>query len=276
MNRLKTSLLSLIFTTTSLYSSEVITFGCGITKNAFLTKLNAGFSKKTSQTIKVVGRGGAPRSIKLMGEQKVAVSSGCRPPLDIKGERDVKAHHVAWGAIVAIVNRKNPVNNITSKQFKDILTGKLTNWKSLGGWNMPINLYVRNGKTSGVGYSARMVLFENENIEFSTKAKNKGSSAPIRRAVSKAKDSFAIDDFVTASKNKKLKILSIDGVKPSKETIQNRTYKYARPLFIYSYKEPTDINAQYLKYALSNEGQKIISNNGVVNLNEGKNLKRKY
>ncbi|MCK5110256.1 MAG: substrate-binding domain-containing protein [Arcobacteraceae bacterium] len=269
-------IITLVILSTAMYAVEIKTFGCGITKMAYLTKLNAAYAKKTNHEMKVVGRGGAPRAIQLMGAQKVAVSSGCRPPLGLKGEENVQAHQVAWGAVVAIVNKNNSVSNITSQQFKDILTGKITNWKEVGGEDLSIQVYARNGKTSGVGYSVRMVLFDDKEISFTKDAKRKGSSGPIRRAVTKAINVFAVDDFVTASKNKRLRILSIDGIKPNKQNIQNGKYKYYRPLFLYSYGDPSGENKKYLEFTLSKYGQKIISDNGVVNLEEGKNLKRLY
>jgi len=273
---MKRVLILLTIMSIGIYAKEIKTFACGITKIAYLTKLNAAYAKKTNQDMKVVGRGGAPRAIQLMGAQKVVISSGCRPPLGLKGEENVQAHQVAWGAIVAIVNIKNPISNITSQQFKDILTGKITNWQEVGGKDEPIQVYARTGKTSGVGYSVRMVLFNDKETSFTEDSRRKGSSGPIRRAVTKGENIFAVDDFVTASKYKRLKILSIDGVKPSKETIQNGEYKYYRPLFLYSYGDPSGENKKFLEFALSKEGQKIISDNDVVNLLEGKNLKRIY
>ena len=273
---MKKIIIGLVIFSVAIYAAEIKTFGCGITKIAYLTKLNAAYAKKTNQEMKVVGKGGAPRAIQLMGAQKVAISSGCRPPLGLKGEENVQAHHVAWGAAVAIVNINNSISNITSQQFKDILTGEIINWKELGGEDEPIQVYARNGKTSGVGYSVRMVLFNDKDTSFTKNAKRKGSSGPIRRAVTKGKNIFAVDDFVTASKHKRLKILSIDGIEPNKQSIKSGKYKYYRPLFLYSYGDPSGENKKYLEFTLSKEGQKIISDNDVVNLEEGKSLKRIY
>ena len=201
------------------------------------------------------------------------IASGCRPPIGLKGEEHVHAHKVAWGALVAIVNRENPVNNITMHQFRDILTGKITNWKTLGGRDENIQVYRRSGKTSGVGYSIRVALFNNKDADFTKFAKTKGSSGPIRRAVSKGVDVFAVDDYATSSKNKRLKMLSLEGIKPTKENIKSGKYKLFKPLYIYSYEDPSGENKKFLEFALSDEGQKIISDNGLVTIKEGKHLK---
>ena len=128
--------------------AEIKTFGCGITKSAFLTKLNNAYAKKNNIDVVIPGRGGAGKSIKLVSEQKVVAGSGCRPPLLKVGEKDITATRVAWGAIAFIVNKKNKVSNISTQEAKDILTGKITNWKSVGGDNKIIEVYVRKGKNS--------------------------------------------------------------------------------------------------------------------------------
>jgi phosphate transport system substrate-binding protein len=211
-----------------------------------------------------------------MNQKKVDISSGCRTPIGLKGEDDVEAYKVAWSALVAIVNINNPVSNISLEEFKKILKGDIVNWQELGGRDSYIQVYKRSGKTSGVGYSARMALFKNKNESFTKNAKTKGSSGPIRRAVSKGIDAFAIDDYATSSKNKRVKILSIDGITPTKENIKNGKYKLYKPLYIYTNKKPTKNSKGFIDFALSDEGQKIIDQNGLVTLKDGKNLKIDY
>ena len=269
-------LFGVLLTTISLLGVEIKTYGCGVTKIGFLAKLNAAYEIKTSNKVSSVGRGGCPKGILLVGANKIDVAAGCRTPIGLEGEEHVKAHHVAWGALVAIVNSSNPISNITSQQFKDILKGKIKNWKELGGKNKPIQVYSRIGKTSGVGYSIRMALFNDRDASFTKDAKIKGSSGTIRKAVVRGENIFAVDDFVTSSKNKKIKMLSIDGVKPTKQNIISGKYPYYKPLYLYTHGKISNKSKKFLDFALSKEGQMIISDNNVVNLEEGKNLKIKY
>lgn len=270
------ALLALLLTTTSLDAKDIKTFGCGVTKIAFQTKLNAAYAKKTNKNIIIAGRGGCPRAIQLTNAKKVDIASGCRVPIGLKGEENVKAHKVAWSALVAIANIKNPISNITTKQFRKILKGEITNWKEVGGHDEKIQVYVRNGKTSGVGYSIRMALFDDKDVEFTKDAKRKGSSGPIRRAVSKGVNIFAVDDYSTSSKNKRLKILSIDGIKPTQDNIRNGKYKLSKPLYIYTHGEPKGESKKFLEFALSSEGQKVLNDNGLVTIKDGKKLKVSY
>ena len=258
----------LLLASTAVFANGIKTFGCGITKSAFLVKLNSAYTKDTGIKVTIPGRGGAVKALKLVEAGKVDAASGCRPPL--KG-MTLKATVVSWGAIVPIAHKSNKVDNITSAQLKDILTGKITNWKDLGGDDAKIELYTRKGVKSGVGFSARAMLFKNPNEKFA--GKKKGSSGPIRKACAKSKYAFGIDDIKSAQKSK-LHILSLDGIKPTKENIMNGKYPLSRPHYIYV-KDSAE-GKKFLEFALSPKGQKAISNTGSVNLKEGKNLKAIY
>ncbi len=59
--------------------------------------------------------------------------------------------HVAWDAIVFIISENKPVNNLNSDQIKAIFSGKIKNWK---------------GKTSGIPFMSRTLIFENKNINY--------------------------------------------------------------------------------------------------------------
>jgi phosphate transport system substrate-binding protein len=262
----------LLVTTSSIaFAKEIKTFGCGITKSAFLVKLNSAYTKETGIKVTIPGRGGAVKAMKLVDAEKVDAASGCRPPLKGMG---IKATVVSWGAIVPIAHKSNKVNNITVDQLKGILAGKITNWKELGGDDAQIKLYIRNGKNSGVGYSARKLLFNNPNQEFAKNAKKKGSSGPIRKACAKSKYAFGIDDVKSAQKGGKLKLISLNGVTATKTNIMNGKYPLGRPHYIYT--KNSSEGKKFLQFALSKKGQKAISDAGSVNLQEGKNLKAIY
>ena len=261
----------LLLASTTLIASSIKTFGCGITKSAFLVKLNKAYTKDTGIKVTIPGRGGAVKAMKLVEAGKIDAASGCRPPL--KGMA-TKTTLISWGAIVPIAHKSNKVNNISLQQLKDILLGKITNWKEVGGDDAAIELYVRKGINSGVGYSARALMFHKADQKFSSNAKAKGSSGPIRKACAKDKYAFGIDDVKSAQKGNKLKILTLDSIKATKNNIMSGKYPLYRPHYIYT-KDSAE-GKKFLEFALSAKGQKAISDTGSVNLVEGKNLKAIY
>jgi phosphate transport system substrate-binding protein len=267
------TLASLIFLTAHAEAAELKWVGCGITKKAFMKELAAAYEKKTGTKIIIKG-GGATKGVRAMAKG-ADIGGTCRHKIDVPAEKAAKLHHVAWDALVVVVKKDNPVDSITSGQVKDVLTGRIKNLKKLGGSDSPINLYVRKGKISGVGLMTREMVFNNPDQDFSPKAILKKSSGPLEKAISEDPQGIGITGISSAKKRTKLKMIKVDGVAPIKENIMAGKYPFYRPLYLTTKGEPTGEIRKFIDFALSAEGQAIISEQGTVNLKEGKGLKVK-
>ena len=139
-------------------------------------------------------------------------------------------------AFVFAVNAKNPVDALSQKQIKDIYSGKITNWKQVGGSDEPIIAYQRNTDSGSQNY---MIDFMGETplIEAPTElrpgsmsglmdviAPNDGAMGSIGYSVY----AYAADMYGTGSD---IKFIKVDGVAPTKETIISGEY----PLSSYNY-----------------------------------------
>lgn len=268
------TMISLFLVTGSSEAKELKWVGCGITKKAFMKELSKAYEKKTGIQVIIKG-GGATKGIRAVAKGLADMGGTCRHTIDDPQEKGVNLHQVAWDAIVVVVNKDNPVDNITVEQLKGVFTGKIRNWKELGGNDAPIKLYVRKGKISGVGLMAREMIFNNPDQEFYAKAKVKRSSGPLERAISGDKNGIGISGISSAKKRKKLKILKANGIAPTKENIGSGKYPFYRPLYIVTKANPSPEVQKFIQFALSDEGQKVISEQGTVNLSEGKTLERK-
>ncbi len=255
-------------------AKELKWVGCGITKKAFMKEVAKAYEAQTGVKFILKG-GGATKGIRAVAKGLADIGGTCRHLIDDPREKGVKLHQVAWDAIVAVVNKDNPINNLTIEQLKGILTGKIQNWKEVGGQDKPINLYIRKGKISGVGLMAREIIFKNPNQEFSSKAKVMRSSGPLERAISRDKYGIGLTGISSAKKRKRLKVLKINGIAPTKENIMAGKYPFYRPLYIVTSESPSADAQKFINFILSKEGQKIISEQGTVNLLEGKALKMK-
>jgi len=244
-------------------------YACGVTRVAFMKELNQAFTKKFNVNTKMNQKGGDIFVIKGVNNKEVELGSGCREAIDTsKDEKNVESIQIAWGALSFIVNPKNKMDNLTTKQIKDILIGRITNWKQVGGDDKPINLIIRESKKSGVGLSAREVLFKNVDEDFYSKAKKVKSSGFVRDAVAKDENAFAIDNTMSSSKSNDIKMLKVDKIEPTKANILSGKYKMRQALYLYIPKNPSKIASKYAKFALSKEGQAIISKTGTANLAE--------
>ncbi len=249
---------------------ELKMYSCGITRVAFAKELNRAFSKKYGVTIPLNKKGGVPFVLNGLIEKKIEVGSGCRKPFKNKREGKLWFTQVAWGALGFIVNKKNPIDNISTENIKKVLTGKITNWRELGGEDKPIQLYLRRGKDSGVGSSMREILFKDKNKDLYKKAHLVKNSGELRDAILKNPYAFGVDDVMSSSKIKDIKILKVDGVKPTKENILSEKYSLRRPFFLYMNQKPSGLAKRYVDFALSEEGQAVISKAGTANLKEAK------
>jgi phosphate transport system substrate-binding protein len=237
--------------------------GCGISKKAFMTELAKAYTKKSGIKIKLSG-GGATKGIRQAANGTVHIGGACRVTLrNSPEERDAFQIPVAWDALVVFVNKNNPVNNITFRQLHQVYLGEITNWKQLGGNDAPIDLYVRRGKLSGVGRTLRELVFANYNQEFKSSYVVK-SSGPVEKGVLKNKNGIGISGYSSAKK-RDLKLLKLDGKAPNYENIKNGSYALYRPLYlVIKRNNKTSLVRDFIKYAVSREGQDIIRAQGTV------------
>jgi phosphate transport system substrate-binding protein len=248
--------------------------GCGITKKAFMAELAAAYEAKTGIKIDLQG-GGATRGIRDTAKLKIDMGGTCRmtlPEVD-KSEMHATLHPVAWDALAIIVHKSNPVNGLSSRQVKDIYEGKITNWKQVGGKNVPMELYVREGKISGVGYAIRQYLFENSDEEFVSDHVVK-SSGPLEKAVEKRPNAIGITGISSARK-RDVKVLGFDGKTPTYENVKNGQYGLYRPLYLVTSPAPSKVVKSFIEFAQSEEGKEILRKNKTVPYADALHLMRK-
>jgi phosphate transport system substrate-binding protein len=180
-------------------------------------------------------------------------------------EKGTNFYPVAWDAVVPIVSYDNPVSNITLKQLHDLYLGRVTNWKDLGGPDGGINLYSISAPLDGVEFSARFLLFH-----FGDQA----VSAPrLYVNVEKLEEGIVIDPhgigfstFSGVATNPKIKMLSIEGVRPSIATISDGSYPLYSGLYLASRddsKHHEDV-AKFVAFAGSEQGREILRKHDLV------------
>lgn len=268
MTRQTTGALLLILLSTFSVSSYAISLswaGCGITKKAFMAELAAAYEKKSGTHIEIEG-GGATKGIRKIADKKVDFAGSCRfrVPQDDISTSEVQFNPVAWDALTVVVHKSNPVESITLEQLKDVYLGKITNWSALGGPDQPLELLVRGGKISGVGYTIRKLLFGDVSIDFKGSQSYK-SSGPLEKAVEENPNAIAMTGISSARK-RDFKILKLEGKEPSYKNIKQGEYLLYRPLYIVTNRDSAnnDEVKKFLNFAHSREGRDIIRKNGSV------------
>lgn len=251
-------------------SKKITWAGCGISKSAFMGEMAVAYEKKTGVKIELIG-GGATKGIRQVSNKEVQIGGTCRHVIEKDNsmmthdqERRVELRPVAWDALVAIVHKDNPVDNISLDQLRKLYKGQVTNWKELGGKDAPIELYVRKGKISGVGRTKRELMFYNYEEEFVAKHVM-DSSGPLERAIQENPLGIGISGVSSARKLKGAKILKLDGKEASYENIRSGQYLLYRPLYIVSNLQEKDPEVKkFVAFVAGEEGKKIMRSVGTV------------
>jgi phosphate transport system substrate-binding protein len=258
---------SLFALTTSQASTEpqkVINWaGCGITKKAFMQELAIEYEKRTGTKINLNG-GGATKGIRKAAAGEIDIGGACRTSLaNDPEERGAHQIPVAWDALVVIVHKDNPISDISFQQLQKVYLGEISNWKQLGGSDAPIDLYVRRGKLSGVGRTLRELVFHNFDQDFKADYVMK-SSGPLEEGIVKNANGFGVTG-ISSAKRRDVKILQLNGHAPTYDNIKTGNYVLYRPLYLVTKlgnrKSP---GRDFIRFALSREGQDIIRRQGTV------------
>ncbi len=271
-------LLILILPLTALAQGDKTTLhwvGCGITKKSFMAELSKAYQQKTGVTIVIEG-GGATKGIREVAKGTVPMGGSCRPKLSgATEELRTRMNPVAWDALVVIVHPDNPVNNLTLSQLRQVYEGKITNWKTLGGSNQPIDLLIRRGKFSGVGRTLRQLVFNDFDKKFASDHVYK-SSGPLEKAVENDPWALAVTG-VSSAKKRAVKMLALNGKQPDYEHIRSGEYLLYRPLYITA--NPADPQypevKRFVDFAHTRQGREIIRKTGAVPYLDALNLIRK-
>lgn len=238
--------------------------GCGITKKAFMNELAAAYSLKTGVEIDIQG-GGSTKGIRSTTAGKTDLGGSCRYKMTShKSEQAAVMRPVAWDALVVLTHPDNPVTNITIRQLRDIFTGKITNWKQMGGKNAPIRTYART-KISGVGRTLRKLVFANYDQEVVAVKNDFRSSGKLEKAIEKDVNGFGVSGISSARK-RNLKILTLEGKIPTYKNIVNGSYFLYRPLYmvINTKSKHIKIAEDFYAFAHSPVGKEILRDNGTV------------
>jgi phosphate transport system substrate-binding protein len=194
----------------------------------------------------------------LAGSARVAMS-------DRVEEKGTNFYPVAWDAVVPIVAYDNPVSSITLKQLHDLYLGKINNWKELGGPDGGINLYSISAPLDGVEFSARFLLFHYGDQQV---------SAPrLYVNVEKLEEGVVIDPhgigfstFSGVASNPKIKMLAVEGVRPSIATISDGSYPLYSALYLASRddsKKHEEVT-KFVAFAGSEQGREILRKHDLV------------
>ena len=253
--------------------------GCGSSDSSNSNKITISGSTSVGPVVEILGEDFEAKNEGVSIEvQQIGSSAGIKNAIDGTSQigmasRDLKDEEKAAGlketqiaidGIAVITNKNNTVKDLTLEQVKDIYTGKITNWKEVGGNDAPIVVVSReDGSGTRDGFQEN-VGFESE--ELTKDAQISDGSGNIKSIVEGNENAIGyisfgyLDDSINSVK--------IGGIEPKEENVYYKKYPISRPFLLVTKGDATGDAKSFIDYVLSDDGQKTIEKEGFMSVNQ--------
>lgn len=221
------------------------------------------YMKENPGTVIQVTGGGSGIGLAALINGSTDIATSSRPLKQAELEK-IKARYGSLGVeipcakdgVSIYINKANGVDELTLKQLSDIFSGKVTNWKQVGGVDAPIKLYGRESSSGTYTYFKDNVV----RTDYSTTCQSLPGTAAIVNAVKKDKNGIGYGGAAYDTGVKDVKVKK-DAKSPAylatAETIKNKTYPITRYLYFYTATRPKGELKKFVDWVLSQEGQAI-------------------
>ena len=227
----------------------------------FVTALGEGFQEKYPNVTVEPQFTGSSAGVQALIKGSCDIADSSRSLTADEKKKGLVENIVAIDGIAIALNKKNKVSNVTNKQLADIYTGKITNWKQLGGADEKIVVIGREAASGTRAAFEELLKVENK-CKYAQELDNTGAVVAKCAATSGAIGYVSLDEVDSSIKTAKL-----NNVEAKESTIKDGTYKLQRPFVMATKgavsKQNKKVQALF-KYINSAEGQKIVKKAGLI------------
>ncbi|MDY3973848.1 phosphate ABC transporter substrate-binding protein [uncultured Veillonella sp.] len=225
----------------------------------------AEFKKKHPDVSIVLNGGGSGTGLKQVSDGTVNIGNSdvaAETKLPKEKAAELVDHKVAVVTVAAVANKEvgAAVSSLTQQQLIDIFTGKVTNWKEVGGPDVNVVLVTRPSTSGTRALFTEFAL--NNNQEVSNKSLETDDSGALIQSISNTPGAIGYVALPYLLNNTSVTPISIDGVAPSLENTYNGTYKVWGYEHMYTKGQPDAVQKAYLDFIMSDEFGKILEGKG--------------
>jgi phosphate transport system substrate-binding protein len=184
----------------------------------------------------------------------------------------LKKTPVCYDAFVFITHKDNPVDSLTVEEIKKIYTGKITNWKEVGGKDEKIRAFQRE-KNSGSQTAMENLVMGSADMIDPIEVRIIVGMGELVDAVAEYENETASLGYTyryyidTLYKNDNIKTIAVDGIAPTDENIRSEVYPFTTNYYgVIRQGDEDKIGGQFLKWILSDEGQRCVAQAGYITL----------
>lgn len=241
-----------------------VTIGQGI----FEAGAFAAFEVKTKIKFKSYKTEGTGVGLKQLEEGKINLCGIGRSLKPEEKQKGLVSFTIGYDALSIFVHKNNPVNNLSKEQIKGIFSGKIKNWKEVGGKNTPVRFYVEPREDSQRGFAvifrevimgdtaygspARTIRIFDSKLKEIAEDENGMAAAP-----------YNLPKMMDPAVRDKVKAISINGIMATENNVKSGAYIINRNLALVTKGLPKGQVKQFIDFMLSAEGQAVVAKNFV-------------
>ncbi len=176
----------------------------------------------------------------------------------------LKEYNIAWDMIAVVVNKNNPVQNLSKKQIAGIFSGAIKDWSEVGGTPGPISVYTRN--TSSGTYKDWQTLAMGGK-DYASSSQKMAGNEQIAQEVAGNKNGIGYVGLAYIHA-KGIKTVSADGLAPTVENVKK--YPYSRATYFYVSGNPDGNVKAFIDFCTSGAGDQVAQRVGFIPVSQVK------
>ena len=211
---------------------------------------------------------GSSTGIKQLQEGTLSLAGSSRELKSAETEAGLILIPIALDGLSVAVNANVPIANLSIEQLAGIFSGEITNWSTVGGPNVKIEVIVRD-ETSGTYASFKEIVLDKFKKSYKAEAIVARENGELATKIASTPNSIgyvgmAFNHIITEAGGH---VLTIGGVEPNSANVVNGSYPISRSLYMVSKGKLTDsVELDFVNYLLSAKGQAIVAENEFIPL----------